>query len=462
MGLFAGEFPDNVIAQDYINRHTFSFTFDKVYNTSWLLYDELFQVIPIPQHAWDRTSASSGVGNFDLSASGAVAVYQYLQKKGSDEQTEANDPLWQIVDGPWKIAQFSAPTGYAVLRRNTEPDSPGPRPKITELALEPFTNDAAEYNALLSGSLDYGYVPTADLSQVASLKHKGFTISPEYSEAVSFLLLNLGNTSSVGPILSQLYVRQALQHLIDVPQYVKSIYHGYAQQCYGPVPCTGDTAYVQPSELHDPYPYNIATAKSVLSAHGWTVHPGGTTICTQAGVGSTDCGTGIPSGAAMTLTAIYPTGYVALQAQFEAMKSAFSQAGIQVALDAAPATQLFTVVNRCDPATGASCSWEIGDFQNPTSWNYQGYPSGELPFGCDALYNSGEYCTATNTMNINASLTASGVQPIRRYERYFEDQVPVLWVPNPPAQVSAISSHLHGVIQSPMTLLNTQSWTLSG
>jgi peptide/nickel transport system substrate-binding protein len=458
----SGKFPDNVIAQNYINQYKFSFTFNKVYNSYWLLYDELFQITPIPQHAWDRTSAAGPVGNYDLTTAGAQAVYTYLEATGSDESTMARNPLFQIVDGPWKLSQFSPATGYALLRRNTEVKSPGPRPKVAELALEPFTSDSAEYDALLSGAVDYGYLPSADVSQAAAFKRKGYTVSPEYSWAITYLPLAVDNPSDVGPIMQQLYVRQALQHLINVPEYIKDVYKGYAIACYGPVPCIGDTRYVQSAELHDPYPYDPAAAKNLLAQHGWSVHPGGTTTCAHAGSGAGQCGAGIPKGAAMDFNMLYTAGLLAVQVEMEAMKSAFSLAGVQVALKSAPYSTVLNTIDPCVKATGLYCSWDMGNWQNPTSWNYQGYPSGELAFACGSYDNAGNYCRSTNQANISASLTGSGLQPLYTYEHYLEEQVPVLWLPTPPAQLSVISPHLHGVEQSPMTLLNTQSWSLSG
>jgi peptide/nickel transport system substrate-binding protein len=458
----AGEFPDNVIAEHYTSEHTFSLVFNKVYNTSWILYDELYQVVPIPQQVWDRTSASSPIGNHDLTTKGAAAVYKYLEAAGSDESTMASNPLFQVVDGPWKLSKFSSATSYALLRRNTEPDSPGPRPKFAELALEPFTTDAAEFDALRAGTVDYGYIPSEDVSQVAYFKREGYNVSAEYSWSITYLPLNLDNTNGAGVILKQLYVRQALQHLVNVPQYIKDVYHGYAQACYGPVPCTGDTEFVQSAELHDPYPYDPAAAKRLLTQHGWKVEPSGTTTCTHPGGSAHECGAGIPSGAQMSFTALYTTGLLDVQNEMEALKSAFSGAGIQVALKSAP---YFTVLDDIDPcvkATGVDCAWDLGNWQNPNSWNYQGYPSGEIAFSCGAYDNSGNYCSATNQANIAASLTGSGLKPLYRYENYLETQVPVLWLPNPPSQLSAVSPHLHGVVQSPDWLLNTQSWTLSG
>ena len=65
-GYVPGEFPDNIAQASYPNSSTVVLTFTKAYNSYWLLYNQLSEIIPIPQHEWDRTSATSAVGNNDL------------------------------------------------------------------------------------------------------------------------------------------------------------------------------------------------------------------------------------------------------------------------------------------------------------------------------------------------------------------------------------------------------------
>ena len=38
-------------------------------------------------------------------------------------------------------------------------------------------------------------------------------------------------------------MRQALQHLVDHPLYLKALFHGYGQFTYGPVPNLPGSAY---------------------------------------------------------------------------------------------------------------------------------------------------------------------------------------------------------------------------
>jgi peptide/nickel transport system substrate-binding protein len=56
-GYVPGYFPDNVISYSAPNPSTFVLHFSKAYSPTWVTYDELSQLTPIPL-AWDRTSLS--------------------------------------------------------------------------------------------------------------------------------------------------------------------------------------------------------------------------------------------------------------------------------------------------------------------------------------------------------------------------------------------------------------------
>jgi hypothetical protein len=80
-----------------------------------VLYNELSEIVPIPQKAWDKTSASSPVGNYDTTAAGAKAVYKFINSQATQERTYASNPLWGVVDGPWKLSAFSTVTGASTF-----------------------------------------------------------------------------------------------------------------------------------------------------------------------------------------------------------------------------------------------------------------------------------------------------------------------------------------------------------
>ena len=109
-------------------------------------------------------------------------------------------------------------------------------------------------------------------------------------------------TGHFDKIIGQLYVRQALAHLIDQPAYVKTIFKHAAAVNYGPVPKLPVNPYTPANNtsVNGPYPYDPPAAAALLRAHGWKVVPGGQTTCQKAGSGAGECGAGIPAGTPLT------------------------------------------------------------------------------------------------------------------------------------------------------------------
>ncbi|EQD79738.1 extracellular solute-binding protein family 5, partial [mine drainage metagenome] len=173
----------------------------------------------------------------------------------------------------------------------------------------------------------------------------------------------------------------------------------------------------------------------------------------------------VAAGAPLTFSMLYASGYLALTQEMEALKSAFSLVGIDLTLASTPFnTLLGEVIPPCKPSRGGpNCTWEMADWQNPNSWTYgdSAYPSGGQTLGCGSLVNAGDYCSQTAEQLIQATHTASGLQPMHRYDLFIEQQVPVLRLASPPAQIAAIRSTLHGVVQGPLLALDTQAWRLS-
>src|ERR1700688_3061583 len=106
-----GEFPDNVVSMSAPNASTVVFNLDKAYSTTWMLFNELSQITPMPTSAWDKTSTSGKDGNNAATVAGAQAVFKFLTAQASSASTYATSPLWGVVDGPFKLKSFDATTG---------------------------------------------------------------------------------------------------------------------------------------------------------------------------------------------------------------------------------------------------------------------------------------------------------------------------------------------------------------
>src|SRR5215472_6015436 len=117
------------------------------YSLTWFLYNDLSQVTPMPT-AWDRTA--SGPSNCEAVVKDCTAVYNYLAGQAKNLSGYASSPIWGVVDGPWRLSQFTA-DGHNIFVPNKAYTGPV-KPKLAEFQEVPFTTDAAEYNVLRSSA----------------------------------------------------------------------------------------------------------------------------------------------------------------------------------------------------------------------------------------------------------------------------------------------------------------------
>src|SRR5215468_3436804 len=94
-----GDVPDNVKKVIVSSQRTFTLVLDRAYSPVWFTGNQLSQLMPIPQHVWDKKSSSGPVGNWDQTAAGAKAVYDFLIGEAKKAKEYATNPLWQVVDG---------------------------------------------------------------------------------------------------------------------------------------------------------------------------------------------------------------------------------------------------------------------------------------------------------------------------------------------------------------------------
>ena len=175
-GYVSGDFPDNVTNVTASGK-TVTFTFNKPYSQKWIVYNELSQITPMPS-AWDISSAGAAAGSGGCAAAaygtndaGCSKVYTFLSNAAgfnASNPSAANNslstydtnPLWKVVDGPWTLKSFN-PDGQVTFVPN--PSYSGPvKPTLKSFTELPYTADTAEFNALVGGDLDVGYIPVND------------------------------------------------------------------------------------------------------------------------------------------------------------------------------------------------------------------------------------------------------------------------------------------------------------
>jgi peptide/nickel transport system substrate-binding protein len=456
-----GQIPDDVVSYSAPNPSTFVLNFNQAFSLNWTLYNQLSLIIPMPQHAWDKTSASSPVGNYDETTAGAKAVYGYLNGQADEPASYGTNPLWKVVDGPWHLQSFASSTGEASFVPNSAYAGPY-KPSIGKFVMLPFTTDTAEFDALRAGEVDYGYLPVQDLSQAKYLKSKGFEIDPWVAYGTTWMWLNYGN-STASPIFHQLYFRQALQHLINEPQYIKDVFHGYAVPTYGPVPVTPKNQWASKQESTNPYPYDVKQAKQLLASHGWSVPAGGGAArCTRPGSSSSECGAGVAMDQTLNFSLIYPSGQLALGNEMEAIQSSFSQAGVHLVLHQEPANYVFANVNICKPSTKVDCGWQIGLWGSPSIfYTPDNEPTGDPIFTTGGAFNAGSYSNSVNDANVAKTHFQGGLQPMYKYENYLAKQLPGIWLPSSPYQISVITKKVKGASeQSVYVGFTPEQWKL--
>lgn len=410
--------------------HTVVLNLTHSYNPTFYTEDVLSTIQLLPQHAWDKTSVTGKVGNYDETTAGAKAVYKFLQQQGGQLSTFATSPLWKVVDGPWALSQFTASTGYYTYVPNKHYSGPD-KPFLSKVINEPFTTDTAELDELRAGSsLDVGNLPFNDLKQSGVLKSEGYSLASMQVAGVAEIMPNLYN-ATVGPLLRQLYIRQALEDLIDRPQIVSKVYAGYADPGNGPVPMQASGPWASPLEKSGgPYPYSPSAATALLRAHGWKVSPGGTSTCQHPGTGASDCGAGITAGEPLSLQLAYSSGLTGMAEQNAAIQSSEDQAGVKLTLKSEPFNTLAGTMGSCTAAShpASTCGWQLVDYGYDP---YSGlFPAGAGFFNTGGYNNLGGYSSPEMNQLINATEYGSSTQAFFSYEDYAARQLPWLWIPD--------------------------------
>jgi peptide/nickel transport system substrate-binding protein len=445
-GSVPGQLPSNIASARITGPRTLVLDLKGAWSPFWFTDNELSLITPLPQQRWDKTSPTSKDANYDQTPAGARAVWSFLTSQAKQTSTFATNPLWKVVDGPWKLQRFAS-NGQAMFVPN--PAYSGSNPASLAAFVEvPFADSTAELNALAAGQIDVGYLPYDALADQSVLAKAGFSLTAWQGLALAGMIPNLAN-ARVGPILRQTYVRQALRQLVDQGDIVSSIFGGFANPGYGPVPLDPSDPYASPTEMSNPYPFDVNDASARLAAHGWS--KGSPDVCADPKA----CGPGISKGESLALSVAYPAGDPDLAEELELFKTAAIQAGVVIDLQAETPKTFARSVRACT----SSCTWELA--------TYQGYPFRVIPTG-DGLFVKGSagdiggYDNATNAANVAATLHTPSPGAFYTYENYLVSQVPWIWLPSPDYRLTEVTSSLRGVTpQNAYLYLDPESWSFS-
>jgi peptide/nickel transport system substrate-binding protein len=419
--------PDEVASVTAPTTSTAVFTMKQAVNPSWFLDDELSTVVPMPAHAWARASASGPVLNFAVPAN-ATKIYNYLSKKSMSLSTYVSNPLWQVVDGPYKLTAFNSSTGAYTLTPNGSYGGPHAA-TISTLQAVPFTSDTAEFDAVRAGDIDVGYLPLTDIKQVRTVESGGYNVFGYPGFLFNSVTYNFADTTGdFNNIIAQLYVRQALAHLEDEQGYIKAFYGGAGGQAYGPIPAVPASPYTPADAVTDPYPFSVADAISLVKSHGWTINTSGTDTCAKAGTGPGECGAGIPAGTPLAFNLIYTTSPAIIGEEVTDLASDAASAGITIHLQSSNYNYMITYYD--DPApTGKPYidKWAMGDFGWFTDFTY---PTTLGVFNTGGAENGGDYSNPTANKLINASVTSGNPAAVKAEASFLTENQPGLFQPD--------------------------------
>jgi peptide/nickel transport system substrate-binding protein len=449
-----GFFPDNVASAVATSKFTLQMKLTKAYNPGYFLYDQLDLLTAIPSTSWDIDAAGGKPVSYTTLA-GAEKIYKFLNAQSTKLSTYATNPLWQVVDGPFKISAFNPSTDANTMVANTAYS--GQKPSIVKFQEVAFTSDSAEFTDLQSGGLTVGNVPSTDFPQIPNLRKHGFNVFGFPDFGFDYMPFNFDNiTNHWNKVIGQLYVRQALAHLVDSAGYIKGVFHGYASVADGPVPSVPQSPFTPANATKPPYPFSIALAKSTLAAHGWK-DVNGTQTCETAGTAAADCGAGIPAGTKLAFTLVFNNGSPSATAEDTAFASDAKSAGIPVSLVGKSFN--FILANYYNVAAPANKNkWYVEDFGGFTQ---SLYPTTNTIFNTPGSYNIGSYSDPKADSLINASVFGANATAVKAEASYLTENLPALFQPDSDhvyAWKTTLSGPQSSFWELPQFSLNPEQW----
>jgi peptide/nickel transport system substrate-binding protein len=472
--LNADYFPDNVVSATG-SGETVTLNLDKSYSETWFDENQLTQITPMPA-AWDETAAGvKGTCSSDAYGSAAANAactldWKYLSAQSVDGATFATNPLWQVVDGPFKLKTYNASSGAWSMVPN--PDYSGPdKPYLSEIDFVPYTSDASEDAALKAGSsgpdaLDIGYLDQADTPtyNAASpdadnpLKNKGYSFAPIASlDGTGYYEVNFANTD-VNGLFKQPYFMKAVQDTVDQAGQDKSIGKGWWTEDPGAIPAGVGNVYSSGQVSAETY--STSAAKTLLTSHGWDTSTSPAT-CASPGTAANECGAGITKGEKAEYTLDYPSGITAVQLQAEDMQSDAAVAGIKININPKTQNAVGSEDSVCAGSTKSGC-WQAIFYGG---WVYAPGvdPTGEPLFSTGAGANTESYSNPALDKLIYETTTSNSTSVMDQYENLLSQDQPVIYAPNAyenvgQADIPEVINGLYVGLSDPFQGFEPQFW----
>ncbi len=414
------------------NAHTVVVTLAKPSNPTWFIHNGLSQISPVPESLWNKYPHNM------------IKELRFIE-------SEANNPsysAYKVVDGAFHVSSWEA-NNYWDFVPNQK--FGGHKAAIAKLVLKYEASASNEFAQLKTGTVNVGYLPPSMWSARKQLT--GDKISASYVFGMNYIEPNMNANAlgGAGPLLKQLYVRQALQMGIDQLGIVKSLYHGFGLPTDGSIAAKPATPFYDPALNNAPYHFDVKAGESLLERHGWRLHDG---VMTRRGK-------------TLSFTLLYSSGSTTETGIVQLLKQDWAEEGIDVSLQSLPLNQLFGTM-------GISSKWALAYWNSGYTYQLDYYPSGGSLFAPGAAMNGGNYNNAEMNKLITATYlpgTASQSQTrLDAYQKFGAIHLPGLWMPWIPqgyARVPGFNVHsdaIHGTVKyfNPVTnFIYANYWTIS-
>jgi peptide/nickel transport system substrate-binding protein len=401
-GVGAGGIPQDWKSVVATGPYTVTVTLNKPLNPVWFEYNGLSNLVPLPKQTWDKYSNM----NQELA---------YINKISNSPSNAA----FKVVDGPYAFGSY-VNNEYWTLVAN--PKYTLKKPTIKELLFEYETSNSNLFAGLRKGQFAYAGIPTSYVKDLKQLPSYYKDENAPYSFCFNYIQPNLYSKApgGIGPILSELPVRQALQLGIDQASIIK-LYQGLAYQTYDPVPKLPNNPFFDKG-LKNPYPYNIKRGIKLLEGAGWHMKNG---VMTK-------------NGKQLAFQFIVASGSNTDTNIAELIQSDWAKEGIKATIKEEPFNQVIALTD-----TQYQVEWWGG------GWCYGATdPTGDQLFAANSPANIGMYNSPTMNRLVKASVApqspASATKTLDAYQAYAAKNLPVLYIPTS-TTVQVVQNGLHGV-----------------
>ena len=371
------------------DQRTVVITTTQAVNPEWFEGVGIYQIIPLPEHAWARYNVSS---------------QQSLQSTAS---------FYNVVDGPFRLASFQLGRDTVfVPNKRFE----GRRPEISRLVVDalPGINPLL---ALHAHTVDAATLP-AELDSVREHLGRAKRLDLGAFPITAALTPNLVNPDK--RFLADARVRQAIASAIDQEGIIRTAYHGLGTPQWGFVPAAS-VRFVPPEwrNGHGPFPFDPARADALLET---------------AGYHRASNGIRVGHGERLAFTVLVTAGSDEALIVLQLIQADLRRVGIAMSISQLAFNQL--LARTLGPATG----WDAVLF----GYSGGGFPDGTQYFASDSEENSGHFRDPKMDRLLEEAVSQPGLEATYAVERYAEQEQPIFFLPQPDPVV-LVSPGIEGI-----------------